>query len=234
MVTPITVIFFPATLLYKSPDELTENHYNAVNTDLNKIRNAIDRSIHQKFIFIEKYPKKLNDFINIIADLNPHILHFSGSVLIANSVYWGNTLSDSFYLIQVLKRITKKINCIMLSSCYSSSIAKALVKDVDCVLGTSSEMPDEKTIEFTSAFYKHLCKSYTLRGAYDLADLLLFTSHKKAEKEWHDEKSKEIVLYKEYTEYRITRDTYKDVFRNTMVLVETNPDISLYLKTGGT
>jgi hypothetical protein len=228
--SPITVIFFPATLLYNLSDELSENHRSKVNNDLNEIRNEIDSSIRHRFMFIDQYPKNLKHFIDILVDLNPHILHFSGSVLIANPVNSENMLSGS--LIQLLERNPKKINCIMLSKCYSSSIAKTLVKYVDCVLGTSSEITDQKTIEFTSSFYSYLCKSISLGGAYDLADLILFESNKKSEKEWHDENSRGVILYKKFQEYKITRDTYKDVFLTTTILVENNPDISFYLRGG--
>jgi hypothetical protein len=64
----ITVIFVPATLLYNSPEKLSSDNNNEVKKELDEIRNKFDAAIQQRILFVDKYPTKISDFIDILVE----------------------------------------------------------------------------------------------------------------------------------------------------------------------
>jgi len=237
----IIAVIVPATLLYNSPEKISSNYNDEVKKELEEIRGKIDSTIQQRILFVDKYPVKTSEFIDVLVEVSPNILHFSGAVLLATpSENFDHTLSDSFYLTQSLEKVSKKVDCIILSSCFSPALAKALAHHVSCVIGTSPEVPPETTIEFDHLFYKYLGRGRSLGEAYDLACISLSTSqNKKPEIECQKDNNnsdnyRRTILYEEYQEYmKVTRSTFVDVINTIKVLVEVKPDIPIYIKTGG-
>jgi hypothetical protein len=237
----ITIVFVTASLLYNSPEKLSSNYNDKVKKELEEIRGKSDEVIQRRIFFVDKYPAKTSDFIDVLVENSPNILHFSGRVLLETPTEnIPRTISDSFYLTQSLEKVSKKVDCIILSSCFSSALAKTLVPHVCCVIGTCAEIPLETTIEFDRLFYKYLGRGRSLGEAYDLACISLSDlQNKKPDIKCRndnntDRKCRQTILYEEPQEYmRVTRSTYVEAINTIRVLVEGQPDIPLYIKTGG-
>jgi hypothetical protein len=170
--TKIKVILLPSDLIGKKSDPLNcsdENinsdheHINEILTSTNEGHVLSEFRIPEKIILMLNNPKTKSDLTDIISSA-PHVLHFSGQTETVRDF-----LTDSTYLIEILKSQTGTIACIVLASCFTDEIAKMLLPYTKCVIGTSSKMSYDLSINFLGAFYKYLCLGKNLQEAYNMA-----------------------------------------------------------------
>lgn len=107
-----------------------------------------------------------------ILNSRPDALHFSGHgdtgrLLFEN--FAGETVEVSGEALADLVSLIPAIECVVLNSCFSDSVAKLVAPHVDAVIGCDATIGDEAAIYFTRAFYRALAHGETIKQAFRLA-----------------------------------------------------------------
>ncbi|AOK51251.1 hypothetical protein WT74_00025 [Burkholderia stagnalis] len=87
---------------------------------------------------------------------------FAGTNQSEESLVGADALADLF---RVLK---DGIRVVMLNACYSAVQAKAIVEQIDFVVGMSDSIRDDAARVFAAAFYRGLAFGRSVRSAFDL------------------------------------------------------------------
>jgi len=121
-----------------------------------------------------------SDFVSIITEFKPHIIHFSGhgmndgSLLINDERTEINTVEPT-ELAELLSIVKNKIKIhgVILNACYSEKQANEIVKHVDNVIGISGQIKDDDAKEFAVKFYEGLGNGYSIKQSFSLAKLAM-------------------------------------------------------------
>lgn len=103
----------------------------------------------------------------------PDILHFSGHGGPGNAVLLegddGATRAvDAGRLARLLAQFNGRLRCVFLNACFSEAQAVAIAREVDCVIGMSSEVLDRAAIRFAANFYQALAFGCSVKAAFEL------------------------------------------------------------------
>lgn len=159
---------------------------NPINTPHLNIRKELDEiaeifsspNDRRKYHFQVKHLVTREEFINLIVDQEPYILHFSGhgssginGLIIETAKGKMATISlqglTSFF--KDLKEFTKdKLHCVIFNSCQSEKQMDAITQFIPVVIGTTAKVKDEHAIIFSKGFYKGLIKSESVESAFKL------------------------------------------------------------------
>ena len=62
-----------------------------------------------------------------------------------------------------------RIRCAVLNACHSEALARSLAEEIECVVGMSDAIEDEKAIRFSWSFYNALGYGQSVKAAFELA-----------------------------------------------------------------
>jgi SAM-dependent methyltransferase len=118
------------------------------------------------------------DFQQELLDVNPQILHFCGHSseggLIVEDEKGSATTVTPEALASLLNTLavrpgkSEKIECVILNSCYSEDIARAICPYVEFVIGTHQKISDKAAIGFSKGFYRGLGAGESYETAFQL------------------------------------------------------------------
>lgn len=125
------------------------------------------------------YPSlTINQFIGILMELGPDIIHFSGHGNEDGSLNFidehGNPnkiTANDFSRLLSIENTRTKIRCIILNACYSEVLASEITRYVDYVVGASGKVIDKYAMQFAVKFYNGLGNGYGIEQAFSLAEL---------------------------------------------------------------
>jgi hypothetical protein len=102
----------------------------------------------------------------------PNILHFSGHGNLGILCFEdknGNSAIVPAAAIEGLVKLSESVDCLVLNSCYSDSVAQKVQPHVRAVIGCSVSIGDDAAISFSKAFYRAISHGNPYRRAFELA-----------------------------------------------------------------
>lgn len=142
-----------------------------------KHRDAID--------FISRWAVRLDDLQQALLEVQPQVLHFSGHASSSNQVLLeadqGAAVPvDQGAIVELIGIFKDGLRLAVLNTCFSETVANALVQHIDCAIGHESRIGDVAAIEFAASFYRGIgfgrsveesfrlgCNALRLRGIPD-------------------------------------------------------------------
>jgi hypothetical protein len=118
------------------------------------------------------------DLLSRLCKYQPDIVHFSGygdengKILFKGSE--GKPAPFSPHELTGVFRKARKANpvngvkLVVLNSCFSGSQAKALVKEVPVVIGTTKRIPDDCALRFSEVFYAEMGRGHSIQKVIDI------------------------------------------------------------------
>jgi len=163
---PIKILFLAANPIDTQPLRLDEE------------MRAIDRALRaaefrDRFEIEQEWAVRIGDLQEALLRYEPDIVHFSGHGTESSEI----VLLDETGAAQVVPQdelsrlfsiLRDNIRCVVLNACYSEQQAKAIAKQIDCVVGMTTAVGDDAAIEFASAFYRALGFGRDVQTAFDL------------------------------------------------------------------
>ncbi len=140
--------------------------------ELRDIRKTLQLSKDRGFKLESRESVRVEDITQAIFDVNPQIVHFSGHGTSTGELHFENLTGKSQLvppdaLAALFERFAEKIDCVVLSACYSEISAKAIAQYIRFVIGMNQNIGDKAAIAFSVGFYKALAANYSIEEAYE-------------------------------------------------------------------
>jgi hypothetical protein len=114
----------------------------------------------ERFDIEKKGAVRYKDWRRAILEYRPNIVHFTGHAqpggLILEDEQGSGVLIPAKALADFFKLCKAHVECVILSACYTASLASAIHKHIDYVIGMKKEINDKAAIEFAIGFYDAL------------------------------------------------------------------------------
>ena len=142
---------------------------------------AIDQALRMaefrdRFELEQQWAVRVSDLQGLLLRFKPHVVHFSGhgstfsEIILENAQ--GNAQAVPEEALARLFRVLKgNIRCVVLNACYSKVQARAIAREIDCVIGMSKAITDPSAINFSASFYQALAYGESVQTAFDLGCL---------------------------------------------------------------
>lgn len=115
-----------------------------------------------------------DDLQQALLEIEPSVVHFSGhgggplGILMHSSDPAKESLVSAEALADLFRVLKGGIRVVVLNACYSETQARAIVAEVDFVVGMSDSIGDEAARVFAAAFYRGLAFGHSVGKAFDL------------------------------------------------------------------
>ncbi len=171
-----TILAFQA-----SPDNFSTLR---LDEEIREINNCISPNSMYDFLLISVGAVKIHDLPKYLLKETPEIFHFSGHGEKNGNIVLENNDGDSESIAEesietIFKHLAKGIKCVVLNSCYSSKLGKAISKYVPYVIGNSSKVPDDIAVIFSKSFYESLSNCKSIEASFDIARAIISSKDKK-------------------------------------------------------
>ncbi len=129
--------------------------------EIREIEEGLRRAKQRRRFKIEsRLAVRLRDLRRALLDVEPHIVHFTGhgrenGLLVENEIGEAVRISKKA-LSGLFELFSDRVECVILSACYSALQANAISKHINYVIGMRKEIEDKATIEFAVGFYDAL------------------------------------------------------------------------------
>ncbi|MEH1844105.1 MAG: TIR domain-containing protein [Nostoc sp.] len=126
-----------------------------------------------QFSLEQKLAVRPRDIQRALLDIKPQIIHFSGhgkgeEGLVFEDEIGQSKLVSGFAIAGLFKLFANQIECVVLNGCYSEEQAKAIVQDINYVIGMRKAIGDRAAVEFAVGFYDALGAGESVEFAYNL------------------------------------------------------------------
>ena len=166
----ILTLFFAANPRYTQ--KLRLDH------ELRAIEDKIEVGKYHDLIELRsEWAVRRDDLIKYLNKYKPHIVHFSGhgtettgEIILEDNTGAPETVSTE-EMRALFKTLKGNIRLVVLNACYSKKQAEAIVENIDCAVGMSSEIKDSSAIEFVSSFYRALAFGVSVWEAFEQGKL---------------------------------------------------------------
>ena len=131
-----------------------------------KLRDAVQ--------FRSQWATRPGDLQQALLKENPDVVHFSGhgggpiGVVLHSEVGTDVSLVSSAALARLFAVLKDNIRLVVLNACYSDEQARAIVEQIDCVVGMADSIGDDAARVFAAAFYRGLAYGKSVQTAFDL------------------------------------------------------------------
>lgn len=121
-----------------------------------------------------RWAVRSGDLQQTLLDVEPHVVHFSGHGIGQEGVVFhaeaeadtkrvsSNALANLFGVLR------GNVRLVVLNACYSQEQAKAIVQEIDFVIGMSDAIHDEAAKVFAGALYRGLASGASVQSAFDM------------------------------------------------------------------
>lgn len=136
-----------------------------------KVRDAKHRDL---VTFKSQWAVRPEDLQQALLQENPVIVHFSGhgggaiGIVFHSQDQDDERLVDGKALADLFRVLKDNIRVVVLNACYSEVQAKAIVQEIDFVVGMADSVGDKAARVFASAFYRGLAFGRSVQTAFDL------------------------------------------------------------------
>ena len=115
----------------------------------------------------------IEDLVQSILDIEPHILHFAGHSTVAGIKLHSNTPGKSVIiptekLKNVLREFKTTLNCVIFNSCDSLNHAKIISEQIEYCIGYPSVIFDNSAIAFSVGFYSAFASGKDLQTSFKI------------------------------------------------------------------
>jgi Tfp pilus assembly protein PilF len=146
----------------------------ALDEEIRKIDAKIQGARHRdQLTLLSHWAVRLDDLSGILMRQQPHVLHFSGhgdtggEIVLTEEDGSAKPVPPQA-LAEVLRVLRDNVRVVVLNACYSATLARALVKVIDCAVGMSDAIDDDHAIAFAAEFYQALAFGKSVQQAFDL------------------------------------------------------------------
>jgi hypothetical protein len=120
-----------------------------------------------------KWAVRPDDLQDALLREEPAVVHFSGhgskvSGIVLHDGRGHETLVAADALRHLFSMFKSHVRLIVLNACYSESQAKAIVQEIDFVVGMNQPISDEGARTFAASFYRALAFGRSVKAAFDL------------------------------------------------------------------
>ena len=157
-------------ILFLAANPIGTDHLR-LDEEVRDIEEGLQRSKYRdQFKVEQKWAVRLRDLRRTLFDCEPQILHFTGhgeleGILVEDKHGFASLVPPSS-LIGLFKLHANRIECVILSACYSDQQARAINKHIKYVIGMPSEIKDRAALEFAVGFYDALGAGKTVDEAH--------------------------------------------------------------------
>lgn len=129
--------------------------------------------LREKFKIEQRTSVRPTDLSQVLLDLQPQILHFSGHGMESGALCFENQIGQIHpispdALAALFGQFKDQVKCVLLNACYSKIQAIAISEHIDYVIGMNKAIGDKAAIAFAIGFYQGLGAGRTIEGAYKL------------------------------------------------------------------
>lgn len=160
------------TFLASNPTSSTQL---ALDEEARAIEEKVNASRNRdSVIFGTKWAVRPEDLQHILLNEEPQIVHFSGhgsgeaGIVLHSSEQGEHKFIDGEILAELFGIFAEDIKVVILNACFSDVQARAIVKEIDCVIGMADSVGDEAARIFAAAFYRALAFGKSVQAAFDL------------------------------------------------------------------
>ncbi len=122
---------------------------------------------------VHHWAVRVDQIQTAILNSKPVVLHFSGHGgrgVLCFEDRLGNAKEITANAFEELCRLcASSVECVVLSACYSDSIASGVSKHIRVVVGCDGSIADDASIAFSRAFYRALANGLAFRESFDWA-----------------------------------------------------------------
>jgi hypothetical protein len=140
--------------------------------EVREITEGLRRSKHRdQFEIHSVWAIRMRDLRRALLDHEPDIVHFTGhgnkeGLLVEDEMGMAVRVSAKA-LSNLFELFSEKVECVILSACYSAPQANAISKHIDYVIGMRKEIGDKAAIEFAVGFYDALGAGKSVENAFE-------------------------------------------------------------------
>jgi len=125
-----------------------------------------------RFVIERREAVRPSDLQQIIRDVNPWIVHFSGhgkgeAGLVFEDKSGRVQCIQSAALAGLFKLFSHSIECVVLNACYSEEQAEAIAAHINHTIGMSQEIGNRAAIAFSTSFYSAIAAGKSIEIAYE-------------------------------------------------------------------
>jgi hypothetical protein len=162
----IKILFLSA-----NPVEFTPLRLGAEIRDIEHNIRAAQRA--SAFQLISSWSVRPHDIMESLMIHRPDVVHFSGHAhegkLILEDDAGHVKPVEGRHLVDLLSAFSDNLKLVFLNACFSLEGFSGLSRVIDYTVGTSSELPDDTAVRFSSCFYQALAYGHTVPSAYGIA-----------------------------------------------------------------
>jgi len=147
----------------------------ALDEEARSIQDKIRKSKHRdSIVFSTQWAVRPSDLQQTILEEEPTVVHFSGhggctvGIVMHSDSRDDESLVSSDALAELFRVLKDDIRVVILNACYSEVQAKAIIKQIDFVVGMADSIDDEAARVFAAAFYRGLSFGKSIQTSFDL------------------------------------------------------------------
>lgn len=147
----------------------------ALDEEARLIEQKVRGSKHRDQVdFRTRWAQRPEDLQQALLEDEPMIVHFSGhgggaiGIVLHSEDQNDERLVAENALTDLFRIFKDNIRVVVLNACYSEVQAKAIVQEIDFVIGMSDSVGDEAARFFAAAFYRGLAFGKSIQSAFDL------------------------------------------------------------------
>jgi hypothetical protein len=139
--------------------------------EIREINEGLRRSNYRdRFVIYSALDPGQRDLRRALLDHNPDIVHFTGhgnkkGLLVVDEMGMAVSFSSKA-LAGLFELVSDKVECVILSTCYSAHQANAVSKHIKYVIGMRKEIEDKAAVEFAIGFYDAIGAGRSLEDAF--------------------------------------------------------------------
>jgi hypothetical protein len=139
--------------------------------EIREINEGLRRSNYRdRFVIYSALDPGQRDLRRALLDHNPDIVHFTGhgnkkGLLVVDEMGMAVSFSSKA-LSGLFELFSDKVECVILSACYSAHQANAISKHIKYVIGMRKEIEDRAAVEFAIGFYDALGAGRSVEDAF--------------------------------------------------------------------
>jgi len=137
-----------------------------------EFRQIFEKADPMYFEMISRSKMKAMEFVSVLVEEKPQIVHFSGHGSPEEIFLEDETEESSLIpkgdVIEVFRHLSKKPRLIFLNACWTANSLEGLSSFIDFVIATRKKVFDKTAIDFAVKFYELLGHGEPVKNTFDL------------------------------------------------------------------
>lgn len=157
--------------------EPTENGEGQQGREAREIEDTLRLSwCREQFKFFQRLSVRPEDLSQLMLDVNPNVVHFSASSTARGEICirdaQGNVVPITpETLANLFAQFADRLDCVVLSRCFSEKQAEAIKEHIPYVIGLTQETSSQAVIAFSKGFYQAMAAQRPIEQAFILGGI---------------------------------------------------------------